>query len=87
MHREVAGLGLLKLLLKSIGVHGVTGMDTMLAFRCSRDLGYVIKVYTQQVCACTATLTSQPAWVRDGWDVGDRARACVGVRLEWWGVA
>ncbi len=56
--REVAGLGLLKLLLNSIGVHGVTGMDTMLAFRCSRDLGYVIKLFTQQVrehvCVCGA---------------------------------
>jgi len=29
-------------------VHGVTGMDTMLAFRCSRDLGNVIKLFTAQ---------------------------------------
>ena len=47
--REVAGLGLLKLLLNTIGVHGLNGMDTMLAFRCSRDLGNVIKLYARQV--------------------------------------
>ncbi len=64
--REVAGLGLLKLLLNSIGVHGVTGMDTMLAFRCSRDLGDVIKLFTAQVgcpivfCYVWAVLHREP---------------------------
>jgi hypothetical protein len=47
--REIAGQGFMKLMMSSVGVHGLTGLDRLFSFRCTQELTNIIKFYGAQV--------------------------------------